>query len=208
MASPTKAFFAGENGAVPAGWTPTISAPEPDTWQNVRHGGGYGYGQITHIAGLLFWSTELRAARAACVMTAPKSKVDMYDSAIVEFTNSATGNISGAATLPDGHPFQLQLQIFGDAGVLSLDAEAGRERVIFSGHDRKDKVIPVACGEGAYSCVEPIHNFIDLIQGSGRNCSPGHVAARAVELIDAMYQSARNGGSFANVTLQTTSIHL
>src|SRR5258707_133959 len=88
MASPTKAFFAGENGAVPAGWTPTISAPEPDTWQNVRHGGGYGYGQITHIAGLLFWLTELRAARAACVMTAPKSKVDMYDSAIVEFTNS------------------------------------------------------------------------------------------------------------------------
>jgi predicted dehydrogenase len=208
MASPTKSFFAGSNSTVPAAWAPTITAPEPETWQSTVRGGGYGYGQITHIAGLLFWLTELRALRVACLMTAPHSKVDMYNSAIVEFASGAIGSISGAATLPDGLPFQLQLQVFGDAGVLSLDAEAGREQVSLTRHDHKDKKVRVPCGEGAYSCADPIDTFIELIQGGGTNRSPGHVAARSVELVEAMHRSARNGGCFACLAAGTTSNHL
>lgn len=198
MASPTKGFFAGEI-TVPAGWTPTVSSPEPGTWRSVHRGGGYGYGQVTHVAGLLFWLTQLRASRVACLMTSPDSPVDLYDSAIVTFTSGATGSISGAATLPDGSSFQLELQIFGTHGMIALDAEVGRERVLLARHDGTRKEVVVEPGEGSYSCVEPIDRFIDLIQGRGSNDSPGCVAACAVELIDGMYRSAQNEGKFTAI---------
>jgi predicted dehydrogenase len=198
MASPTKNFFAGVP-TVPTGWIPTLSSPERDTWQCARRGGGYGHGQITHAAALLFWLTPLRPGRVACLMTAPDSKVDMYNSAIAEFTSGAIGTISGAATLPDGFPFQLDVQIFGAKGMLALDAEVGRERLLFARHDGTKREVIVKHGDGAYSCVDPIDCFVDLIHGRGCNNSPGRLAAYCVELVHAMYRSAQNAGEFTAI---------
>ncbi|MGA8596069.1 MAG: hypothetical protein WB676_15235, partial [Bryobacteraceae bacterium] len=184
---------------VPAAWTPTLSSPEPDTWQCARRGGGYGHGQITHAAALLFWLTSLRPSRVACLMTAPDSRVDMYDSAIADFTSGAIGTISGAATLPDGFSFQLDMQIFGAKGMVTLDAEVGRERLLLARHDGTRKEVATNHGDGAYSCVDPIDCFVDLIQGQGRNKSPGSLAAYCVELIHAMHTSAQNAGEFATI---------
>ncbi|MBV9491992.1 MAG: Gfo/Idh/MocA family oxidoreductase [Verrucomicrobia bacterium] len=200
MASPTKSFFAGA-GTVPEGWKPTVSAPEPGTWQDAKHGGGYGYGQLTHAMALLFWLTDLRAQSVICRMTNPDSHVDMYDSAIVHFTNNAFGSVSGAATLPDQHSFQIELRIFGKKGVLLFDTESGRERAVWSGHNGCRRQIDVRPGEGEYACTEPVHTFIDLIQGRGVNESPGDIAARSVELIDAMYRSAQTGGQEMTITM-------
>lgn len=203
MASPTRSFFAGNIGMVPSAWAPTVTAPEPDTWQNNRRGGGYAYGQISHAGGLLFYLTDLRVHRTACVMSAPKSNVDLYDSAIVEFEGGAIGTIAGSATLPEGEAFQLALQIFGDAGVLSIDAEAGRERVTLTRSDRNNKTVQITPGDGAYSCVDPINTFVDLIQGRSENRSAAEVGARAVELVDAMHRSARDGGQFVSIDAQS-----
>ncbi len=190
-ASPTKAFFAGGN-TVPSQWAPTIVAPNPATWQTKGRGGGYGYGQVTHSSSLLFWLTDLRAAEVSARMTAPDSGVDMYDAATVVFDGGAIGAISGAATLPDDDKFQIDLRIFGDEGVLLLDVE--RERLEIRRHDGRHRHAPVPPGEGAYSCEVPPMRFVELIQGRGTNNSPGDVAARSVELIDAMYRSADAGG--------------
>jgi predicted dehydrogenase len=192
MASPTRAFFAGR-GTVPVAFTPTFGGPEGSTWQEKEHGGGYGYGQITHLAALMFWLTGLRGRSVVCRMTQPNSKVDMYDSASIEFEGDAVGVISGAATLPDGCPFQVDIRIFGDRGVLLLDAESGRERLQLYRSDGSQYRAEVPTGQGDYSCAAPVEAFIDLIQAHGTNESPAEVAARAVELIDAMYRSARQG---------------
>lgn len=191
MASPTKGFFSG-GGAVPSQWKPTIAEPDPSTWQVKANGGGYGYGQITHSSALLFWLTGVRAAEVTARMTAPHSGVDMYDAATVVFDNGAIGTISGAATLPDNDHFQVDLRIFGDRGVLLLDVE--RERLELRCHDGGHQHFEVRSGQGAYSCEGPPARFVELIQGRGTNDSPGELAARSVELIDAMYQSASNGG--------------
>ncbi len=198
MASPTKNFFAGVP-TVPTAWAPTLSSPEPDTWQCARRGGGYGHGQISHAAALLFWLTPLRPSRVACLMTAPDSRVDMYNAAVVEFASGAIGTISGAATLPDGFSFQLDVQIFGPKGMLTLDAEVGRERLLLARHDGTRKEVAIKHGDGAYSCVDPIDRFVDLIQGGGSNNSPGCLAAYCVELVHAMYRSAQNAGEFAAI---------
>ena len=192
MASPTKGFFAG-GGGVPSQWEPTMAGPDPRTWQVKENGGGYGYGQITHSSALLLWLTRLRVAEVSARMTAPHSGVDMYDAATVVFDNAAIGAISGAATLPDDDKFQIDLRIFGSEGALLLDME--RERLSVRRHDGRHRQIDVPSGEGAYSCDTPPGRFVELIQGYGTNNSPGHVAARSVEMIDAMYRSASAGGA-------------
>ena len=196
MASPTKGFFAG-GGGPPERWQATISAPDPGTWQLPERGGGYAHGQITHSSALLFWLTGLRAARVSALMTRPNSRVDMYDAATVTFEGGAIGTISGAATLPDDDRFQVDLRIFGTAGVMLLDVE--RERLQVRRHDGAHLEHAVPAGEGAYDCDVPPGRFVELIAGYGRNDSPGDVAARSVELIDAMHRSAASGGEPVDV---------
>jgi len=191
MASPTKDFFGG-GGTVPSQWKPTIAEPDPATWQVKEKGGGYGHGQVTHSSALMFWLTGLRAKEVSCRMSAPNSGVDMYNTASVVFENGALGAVSGAATLPNDDKFQVDIRIFGSAGVLLLDVE--RERLEVRRHDGKHIHVEVAPHAGAYSCETPPERFIDLIRGRGSNDSPGDVAARSVELITAMYQSAANNG--------------
>jgi predicted dehydrogenase len=196
MASPTKGFFAG-GGKPPDRWEATVAEPDPGTWQLPERGGGYAHGQVTHSSALLFWLTGLRAERVSALMTRPDSKVDMYDAAAVVFEGGAIGTVSGAATLPDNDPFQVDLRIFGRDGVLLLDVE--RERLGVRRHDGAHIHENVPAGEGAYSCEVPPVRFVEVIQGVGRNDSPGEVAARSVELIDAMHRSASAGGAPVDV---------
>ena len=121
----------------PSQWTPTIAAPDPATWQAPEQGGGYAHGQVTHSSGLMFWLTGLRAKEVTCRMISPDSAVDMYNAATVMFENGALGTVSGAATLPDGVKFQVDIRIFGSEGVLLVDVE--RERVEVRRHDGKNQ---------------------------------------------------------------------
>lgn len=191
MASPTLSLIGGK-GAPPSQWTPTIAEPDPNTWQNPAQGGGYAHGQVTHSSALLFWLTGLRAREVSCRMSAANTKVDLYNAATVTFTNGALGTISGAATLPDGSKFQVDIRIFGDEGVLLVDVE--RERVELRRHDGMNESLVIPVDSGDYECDTPPQRFIELIQGHGSNDSPGEVAARSVELIDAMFRSAVAGG--------------
>lgn len=191
MASPTKDFFSG-GGSVPAKWEPTLAKPDTTTWQVKDYGGGYAHGQVTHSSALMFWLTGLRARQVSAIMTEPNSQVDMYNAATVQFTNHAIGTISGAATLTDNDKFQVDVRIFGSEGVLLLDVE--RERLKARRHDGRHIHVDVPAGEGAYSCEGPPNRFVELIQGRGRNDSSGEVAARSVELIEAMHESAHQNG--------------
>lgn len=196
MASPILELLAG-NGDVPAQWTPTLARPDTTTWQVKEYGGGYAHGQITHSAALMFWLTGLRAAEVSALTTAPDSRVDMYNAATVRFSDGAIGVISGAATLPDGSKYQVDVRIFGSEGVLLLDVE--RERAELRRRDGQVLQIEVPAGEGDYSCETPPHRFVDLIQGKGHNDSPGEVAARSVELVDALVRSADAAGKMVKV---------
>ena len=196
MASPSRDLFAGGARALGA-WTPTLAIPNLDTWQVKALGGGYAHGQVTHSSALMFWLTGLRAAEVSCRMTSPDSNVDLYNAAQVTFDSGAIGVISGAATLPDNDKFQVDIRIFGKLGVMLLDVE--RERLDVRRHDGAHVHLDIAANEGAYSCEAPPDRFVELIQGQGTNDSPGEVAARSVELLDAMHRSASEGGCIVAV---------
>lgn len=192
MASPTRGLFGSDPTHMLERWSSDV-APDPSTWSSPDHGGGYAHGQVTHSSALLFWLTGLRAASVAGRVETGGAAVDLFDAGVIRFDGGALGTLSGAATLADGDKYQLDIRLFGTEGVLMIDVE--RERVTLSRYDGRRMELPIAPGEGEYECLVPPSRFIELITGaSTENNSDAGVAARSVELIDALLRSSASGG--------------
>jgi len=193
MASPTRGLFGSDPTHMLERWN-SDTAPDPRTWSSPQRGGGYAHGQITHSSALLFWLTGLRAATVAGRVLTAGAPVDLFDAGVVRFDNGALGALSGAATLADGDPYQVDIRLFGTEGTLMIDVE--RERVSLSRYDGSREDVPIPRGEGEYECLIPPARFIDLITGaSSENNSDVEVAARSVELIEALLRSSAADGA-------------
>ena len=174
-----------------AGTENEMFRPESATWANPDTG-GYGWGQLIHMLGGLFYVTDLSPSDVFAFVGRSELGADLYDAAAVRFTNDATAALSGAATAPAGSPFQVDIRIFGEAGMLLLDVE--RERLSLRRHDGDDANVAIPPGGGAYSCVEPVHRFVDLCLGrQAENCADAVIGQRSVEVVEAMLRSAKSG---------------
>jgi predicted dehydrogenase len=194
MASQLKNLFTGRSFDFKDG---AYVNPQLSTWADPRLSeGGYGQGQLSHATGLMLWLTGLKPAEVYARMSQPGARVDMYDAMSVKFAGEAIGNISGAATLPMGTPgsFQLDVRIFGKKGMLVIDI--ARDHLSLHRHDGRHETIPLEAGDGAYRCDGPPNEFVELILGRTKtNSSPGEVALRSVEILDAAYRSNKSGKS-------------
>lgn len=169
--------------------------PDPKTWSDPKvAGGGYGHAQLSHSTGMLFWLTGLVPQSVFALMSAPGSRVDLYDALSVRFEGGAIATVSGAGTVPPigAAQYQVDLRLFGTEGLLMLDCE--RARLELRRHDGRQEKLDLPPDAGNYSCEGPPHNFIDLIVGKTEvNWSPGEPALRSVSLLDAAYRSAASG---------------
>ena len=189
MASPLEDLMAGQPMVETEG---ALFRPPPSTWADPKRAGGYGWGQLTHALGLLFRVADLAPAEVFALTGLSPAGVDYYDAAAVRFAGGATASLSGAATVPKHRGFQLDLRIFGSEGMLLLDVE--RERLEVRRRDGNDTVIPMAAGDGAYSCEEPPALLVSLCLGREVvNDAPGEVGMRAALVLDALYRSAASG---------------
>jgi predicted dehydrogenase len=191
MASPLKNLFTGKSFDFKEG---AYVDANLSTWADPRLSqGGYGQGQLSHGMSLMFWLTGLRPETVFARMSSAGAPVDMYDAMSVRFKDGAVGTISGVATLPRGTPgtFQLDIRIFGEKGLLHVDI--ARDHLSLHTHKGTHTTVPFKGGDGAYQCDEPPHQFVELILGlTKRNNSPGEVAMRSVEVLDAAYRSSKS----------------
>jgi predicted dehydrogenase len=192
MASPAKNLFSGKSFDFKKG---AYANADLSTWADphVSHG-GYGQGQLSHATGLMFWLTGLRAKSVYARMSQPGARVDLYDAMSIRYDGGTLGAVSGAATLPAGTPgvFQFDIRIFGENGLLHIDI--ARDHLSVHTHAGKHETVPLKPGDGAYRCDEPPHQFVDLSLGlTKQNHSPGEIALRSVEMLDAAYRSSRSG---------------
>lgn len=195
MASPTRALLSG-TGAYHG--SDGLLRPDPATWSDPSvAGGGYGYAQLTHALGLVMSSTHERARRVGAIMSAPGARVDLYDAMWVEMAGGAVGTLTGLGTVPERLKWQMDIRLFGSSGMILFDSEIGRERVVLELEDpRQTQAIDLPPGSGDYDCSQPPHEFIDLIVGSAQSSrSTGQASARVIELLEAAYRSAAEGGN-------------
>jgi predicted dehydrogenase len=189
MASALEDLFAGQPMKETEG---EMFRPPASTWADPKRAGGYGWGQLTHALGLMFRIVDLAPSQVFAVTGRSPAGVDYYDAAVLRFENGATAAVSGAATVPKHCGFQIDLRIFGSQGMLLLDIE--RERLEVRRRDRRDTVVSMPAGSGAYSCEKPVRTLIDICLGRSRdNPSPGRAGMLAVEVLDALYRSAASG---------------
>lgn len=160
----------------------------------VRSGGGHGQLQLTHMAGMLFYTTETRVRRVQARMARHGLAVDLVVACSVEFENGALGTVGGTGHVSGGGQ-STSLTIFCEkgwlviddtAGALHVEREDGTKESLDSGSDTERDEERYFYG--------PIHNFADVITRAAENHCSGTVGWRAVELLDAAYRSAARAG--------------
>jgi predicted dehydrogenase len=162
--------------------------PQKRTWSDPLIGGGFAHGQLSHALGLLLWITDLEAGEVIALMGRSETGADLFNSMSCRFKNGATGTLGGAATMPPDSPYQVDIRIFGTQGILLLDIE--RPRLEIRRNDGQHFSMPMTHEPGAYSCVEPLRVFVDLIKGAAaENRSPVRLGAQVVEILDAAFRS-------------------
>ncbi len=162
--------------------------PESATWTTAGSG-GYGWGQLVHMLGGLFYLTDLEPKTVYALTGKSEIGTDIHNALAVTFENGVTGSLSGSASLPPGSPFQVDIRLFGTDGVLLLDVE--RERLWLRRTDGSDEDFPIDPGQGAYTCVEPVHAFVDLCLGKAvENCGTALSGLRSVQVVAAMLKSS------------------
>jgi predicted dehydrogenase len=174
------------------------AAPEQQTWTDpVLSGGGYGQAQLSHALGLALWLTGLQGEQVFAMTSSPLgAPVELHDAVAIRFTNGAIATMSGGSSHlgsgGSGNKAQLDVRAIGSEGQFQIDLERELVRLFRAGGDESRPTLETDAG--LYDCDGPPNALVDLALGREvDNCSPGELGARTVEILDAIYRSARSG---------------
>jgi predicted dehydrogenase len=166
--------------------------PPASTWADPSKAGGYGWGQMSHSLGWLFYVTDLAFESVFCMDGKSPTGVDFYDAAVARATNGATVSISGAATTPKHKGMHTDIRIYGTKGMIVFDNE--RARMALHLMDGADEFAPISATEAEYDGTLPVRAFAKLCAGhTVINPANAENGARVTEALDALYRSAASG---------------
>ena len=175
----------------------SVATARPETYMDPTvSGGGYAQAQLSHALGLAFWLAEdVRATEVFALMSSPlQAPVELHDAITVRFSNGGIATVSGSSCHSgyDGNKHVLAVRIIGSEAMVSVDV--GRELVYWYRGGGDAVRLDLDEHAGGYDCDGPVHALVDLALGQDvRNCSPGDVGARAVEVTEAAYRSTLTG---------------
>lgn len=159
-----------------------------------RSGGGQGHLQVTHSAALMFHMTGLKPVNVLALMNSIDTRVDVVDAMVVAMDNGALATVGSAGTLHSGGPEQeLVVQIYCDRGWVDVNIVQRSCTVYYA--DRSVEELPPLTQEQSYPTSAPADNLVGVITENTPNLSPPETGWRTVELLDAAYRSAADGGS-------------
>jgi predicted dehydrogenase len=192
MASPAEDLFTGKGFS---GASSDMFQPQSSTWADPRASGGYGWGQLPHLLGILFYTAPLLEPLEVFGMAANgETGTDLFDAATIRFDGGILGAMSGAATVPSYAPFQVDIRIFGETGMVLIDLERERIELWTNAGDRLAH--PMYGGEGAYSCTAPVEAFITLCHGKQvENRADSDMMLKCTRILDGFYRSVELGAA-------------
>lgn len=160
-------------------------------------GGGQGHLQVTHLAGSLFFITGLQAERVSGYMEKGDVPVDLVDAISVRFApadgQAAVGVIGSTGNIGIGDPGRFDISVFCEKGHLML--EQVQSTLVVRRHDGTEERYGPLPEHARYPQFATSANLVDVILGRAENGSPAAVGTRVVELLEAAYRSADNGGT-------------
>ena len=186
------------------------------TWRGTMalDGGGALMNQSIHTIDLLLYlaGNVKRLSASMALLTHENIEVEDTAVAILEFENGARGTIQGSTSCwsSTGHPAEVQIcgsegSVFlQDDGFKVWDFKAEKQQDIYVKENlmQSNKTGLGANDPGAINFIGHQRNFEDVVQSIEEGRPPlitGEEALRSVQLIDAIYRSAKNEGAWIHV---------
>ena len=153
---------------------------------------GQGQNQLTHSAALAAFVIDDGPESVHAYMANADVSVDAVDALSVRFTGGALGTLASVGTKPGDDTPHNELRIFGSQGWVEIDMERA---TMFTLHryDGGDEQMREEDSSLHYPLRAPAQNLADVVLGRAPNLSPGSIAQRSVEIVDAAYRSAASG---------------
>lgn len=181
------------------------------TWE--LDGGGALMNQSIHTIDLLLYFAGPVKQLSASVATLTHEGIEVEDNAVVmlEFENGALGTIQASTSCWSSCGLPAQIQICGDQGSAFLVDDKFSHWDFKNPSPEDDNIQSMMVnGIGGIGANDPnaidhighIRNFEDVVDAINQNRPPSissREAAKAVELICAIYQSANNNGQWVQV---------
>ena len=158
-----------------------------------RSGGGQGHLQVTHSAALALFVTGSKPLSTSALMENLDVHTDVVDAMAVRLNDGALATMASIGAVRHGDPEWLRTHIICEEGQVSLDSTAGTG-VITHRDQSVETLAPLVGDDAVYPMRATAANLVDVINGDAANGSPATVGWRTVELLDAAYRSAADGG--------------
>ena len=200
MASCLTELFAGRSGYGVENVGGFSIEAEADTWARADAGGGYLYGQLSHLLGLALWLLPQDPDEVFAQAHLLDNGVDLDVQVSVEFSDGMIGSFSGHGHQPWVMRHACDLRIAGENGVLALDFERERAELLLQGDRSRGEVLhvlpepPPSAGEGVYVCDGPAEHLINVCLGRDTtDQAPAEVGARTVAVMASAWRSIHEG---------------
>jgi predicted dehydrogenase len=183
---------------------------EAATWANARRGGGYLYGQMSHLLGLALAFVDAPPREVFARTRQLPNGVDIDVSVSVGFADETVGSFTGSGGMPWGVRYPLDIRVIGEQSILNLDLDRERADAFigpssipadfewggekaFKGRP-PDFAYPARAGDGLYTCAGPAEFLIARCRGEDLpNRAPIGLGVRATAILQAAAASAQSG---------------
>jgi predicted dehydrogenase len=173
---------------------------ETETWARADAGGGYLYGQLSHLLGLGLWLVPNEPENVFARAYLLENGVDMDIQVSVGLADGAIASFSGQAHEPWARPHAYDLRIAGEDGVLMLDFDRVQAQLLLEGDKQSGEWLtlqpdpPAVADDAAYTCDGAAQFLVDMCLGRETvNRAPLDLGIRTVAVMEAAWQSAHSG---------------
>ena len=200
MSSCLSDLFAGRSGygVLDVGGFPVEA--ETDTWARSDAGGGYLFGQLSHLIALGLWLVPNEPEDVFARAHLLGNGVDLDMQVSVALQNGVIGSFSGQGHEPWGRRHACDLRIAGKEGVLMLDFDRVQAQLLLEGDKEQAEWLtfepdpPAVEEDSEYTCDAAAQFLVDTCLGRETvNCAPLDLGVRTVAVMDAAWRSAHTG---------------
>ena len=199
MSSCLTDLFSGRSGygVVDVGGFPV--EVETATWAKADAGGGYLFGQLTHLLGLGLWLVPNEPEDVFARAHLLENGVDLDIQVSVGLSGGVIGSFSGHGHEPWGRRHACDLRIAGEDGVLTLDFDRVQAQLVLEGDKERAEWLtlgpdpPAVDGDSEYTCDGPAQFLVDTCLGRDTiSRAPLDVGVRTVAVMEAAWRSAHS----------------
>jgi predicted dehydrogenase len=185
-------------GAVDVGGFPV--EVEVETWARADEGGGYLYGQLSHLLGLGLLLAPGEPENVFARANLLDNGCDLDVQVSVQLDEGVIGSFSGHGRQPWVIRHGFDLKVAGEEGVLLLAMQRVHAELLLQGDKARGEVLhvgpepPPRDEEGDYTCDGPAQFLVDTCLGrEAVDRASAELGIRTVAVMEAAWESAHTG---------------